>query len=81
MKYKQIIAIAFILSVDSHGDRLNQLVPENYSVYKSQYDSDNDFMFVFARLDKNANGQIEDNEPVNIFWVNLKDPNITGQQY
>lgn len=66
---------------NSNGERQNQLVPENYSVFKSEYDSDNDLMFVFARLDKNANGQIEDNEPINIFWVDLKDPTKTGQQY
>ncbi len=66
---------------NSNGERQNQLVPENYSVFKSEYDADNDFMFVFARLDKNTNGQIEDNEPINIFWVDLKDPTKTGQQY
>lgn len=65
----------------SNGERQNQLVPENYSVFKSEYDSDNDLMFVFARLDKNANGQIEDNEPINIFWIDLKDPTKTGLQY
>ena len=66
---------------NSNGVRQNQLVPENYSVFKSEYDSDNDLMFVFARLDKNENGQIDDNEPTNIFWVDLKDPSKTGQQY
>ena len=66
---------------NSNGEKQNQLVPENYSVFKSEYDPDNDFMFVFARLDKNANGQIDDNEPVNIFWVDLKDPTKTGLQY
>jgi hypothetical protein len=66
---------------DINGTRQQQLIPENYSVYKSEYDSDNDFIFVFARLDKNANGQIEDNEPSNVFWVDLKDPTKTGQQY
>lgn len=66
---------------DSNGDRQKELVPPNYSVFKSEYDFDNDFMFVFAQLDKNNNGQIDDNEPVNIFWVDLKDPNKTGRQY
>ena len=63
------------------GDRQNQLIPENFSVFKSEYDADNDIMFVFARLDKNSNGQIDDNEPINIFWVDLKDPTKTGQLY
>jgi len=66
---------------NSNGERQNHLVPENYAVFKSEYDSDNDFMYVFARLDKNANGQIEDEEPINIFWVDLKDPTKTGKQY
>ena len=66
---------------NSNGERQNAIVPENYSVFKSEYDSDNDLMFVFARLDKNANGQIEDNEPTNIFWLDLKDPTKIGQQY
>jgi hypothetical protein len=66
---------------NSNGERQNQLVPANYSVFKSEYDSDNDLMFVFARLDKNENGQIDDNEPINIFWVDLNDPTKTGQQY
>ncbi len=66
---------------NSNGEIQKQLVPQNYSVFKSEYDSENDLMFVFARLDKNSNGKIEDNEPVNIFWVDLKDPFNTGQQY
>lgn len=66
---------------NSNGEKQKQLIPGNYSVFKSEYDSENDLMFVFARLDKNANGQIDDNEPINIFWVDLKDPTKTGQQY
>ena len=66
---------------DSNGEKQKQLVPEIYSVFKSEYDSDNDFMFVFARLDVNKNGQIDDNEPINIFWIDLNNPTRTGQQY
>lgn len=66
---------------NSNGEKQNALVPENYSVFKSEYDPANDFMFVFAKLDKNANGQADDLEPVHIFWVNLKDPTKTGLQY
>ncbi|MBK8848161.1 MAG: hypothetical protein IPO27_17140 [Bacteroidetes bacterium] len=62
-----------------NGERQSALVPENYSVFKSEYDEGNDVMFVFARLDKNANGQIEDSEPVTIFWINLQDPTKTMQ--
>jgi len=77
---RKTIAPSFYL-FDSNGERQKQLVPENYSVFKSEYDPDNDFMFVFARLDRNENGQIDDNEPIHIFWVDLKDPTKTGQQY
>lgn len=66
---------------NNNGVKQQQLVPGTYSVFKSEYDSANDFMFVFARLDKNTNGQIDDGEPVSIFWVDLKAPTRTGQQY
>lgn len=66
---------------NSDGERQKQLVPENYSVFKSEYDPENDLMFVFANFDTNKNGQIDDNEPINIFWIDLKDPTRTGQQY
>jgi hypothetical protein len=64
-----------------NGERQKLLIPDNYSVFKSEYDSDNDFMFVFAKSDNNNNGQIEDSEPVHVFWINLKDPSKTGRQY
>lgn len=63
------------------GELQKELVPENYSVVKSEYDPENDFMFVFARLDVNKNGLIDDAEPVHIFWINLKDPTQSGQQF
>ncbi len=63
------------------GDIQKELTPNNYSVVKSEYDPENDYMYVFARLDENKNGQIEDNEPINIFWIDLKEPTKTGLQY
>ncbi len=63
------------------GENQKQLTPNNYSVVKSEYDPENDYMYVFARLDENKNGQIEDNEPINVFWIDLKDPTKTGLQY
>jgi hypothetical protein len=66
---------------DINGDRQKALVPENYSVFKSEYDSDNDFMYVFAKLDSNNNGQQDEGEPIHIFWIDLQDPNKTGRQY
>jgi len=64
-----------------NGNRQKVLIPENYSVYKSEYDPDNDFMYVFAKLDSNNNGQQDEGEPIHIFWIDLKDPSKTGRQY
>ncbi|WP_290712835.1 hypothetical protein, partial [Flavihumibacter sp. CACIAM 22H1] len=66
---------------NSAGILQKQLVPPDHSVFKSEYDSENDLMFVFTRLDTNANGQIEDNEPMHVYWLDLKDPTKAGQQY
>ena len=66
---------------DINGEQRKALVPENYSVFQSEYDPDNDFMYVFAQLDGNSNGRRDEGEPVHIFWVDLKDPNNTGRQY
>lgn len=63
------------------GEKQKSLVPENYSVFKSEYDSDNDFMYVFAKLDHNKNGKQDDKEPIHIFWIDLKEPNRTGRLY
>lgn len=57
------------------------LVPANYSVFKSEYDSANDVVYIFARLDENQNGRIEDAEPHHIFWIDLSNPERTGRQY
>lgn len=64
-----------------HGEKQKALIPENYSVFQSQYDSANDFMYVYAQLDSNYNGKQEDGEPIHIFWIDLKDPTKTGRQY
>jgi len=64
-----------------NGEKQMALIPENYSVIKSEYDPDNDFMYVFAKLDANNNGQQEEDEPIHIYWIDLKDPSKTGRQY
>lgn len=66
---------------DINGVRQKALIPENYSVFKSEYDPDNDFVFVFAKLDSNGNGQEDEGEPIHIFWIDLKDPSKTARQY
>lgn len=64
-----------------YGDKQKSLVPENYSVIKSDYDPANDFMYVYAQHDLNRNGHNDETEPTHIFWISLKDPNNTGRQY
>jgi hypothetical protein len=68
-------------SFDINADNKRKIVPANYSVYKSEYDPENDLVYVFAKLDENQNGKIDELEPVNVFWVSLKDPQKTGKQY
>jgi len=58
-----------------------RLIPENYSVLSSEYDPKNDYMYVFARIDENGNGQMEYEEPTHIFWIDLRDPASRGVQY
>lgn len=64
-----------------NGDQQGHLVPPNYSVIKSEYDPANDLLFVFAQLDANGNGRRDDEEPIHIHWIDLKDPSRTGRQY
>ncbi len=66
---------------DIDGQNKKALVPQDYSVLSSEYDSANDFMYVFARKDKNQNGQMEADEPTDIFWIDLKNPENRGEQY
>lgn len=66
---------------DINGMNKKALIPKEYSVMSSEYDSANDFMYIFARKDANQNGQMESNEPVDIFWIDLKNPENVGKQY
>jgi len=66
---------------DVNGIFQKELVPKAYSAMSSDYDSDNDMMFVSSKLDKNQNGQIEIGEPTHIFWIDLKNPMNSGVQY
>ena len=67
--------------VDKNGEKQDTLVGTNYSVYKSEYDPDNDLLYAFARLDLDNNGQIDDTEPIHIFGINLKNPSKHFQLY
>ena len=51
-----------------------QLIPNNYSTIRSQYDSKNDIMYIFAGLDENKNGTQDKTEPIHVFWFSLKTP-------
>ena len=66
---------------DINGILQKELIPKNYYIMSSEYDPDNDFMYVFAKLDQNKNGQMELQEPTHIFWVDLKNPENNGALY
>lgn len=66
---------------DLNGQRLKDPVAANYSVFRSEYDPANDRMHVFAKLDANNNGKVEDGEAVHIHWIDLKDPTRSGRLY
>jgi len=66
---------------DKDGSNPRTIIPEEYSVFKSKYDPANDYLYVYARLDENNNGTTEMLEPVHIFWIDLKNPDLTGRQF
>jgi hypothetical protein len=68
-------------SFDINAGNKKAIVPKDYSIYQSEYDPANDLVYIFAKWDENKNGQADDAEPVNIFWVDLKNPERTGRQY
>ena len=57
------------------------LLALDYSVQRSQYDYGKDIMYLFARLDTSKNGTIEKNEPLHIFWIDLKNPQKAKRLY
>jgi hypothetical protein len=64
------------------GEQIAPLVPpKTHSVMSSEYDSANDYMYVFARRDDNKNGQMEAEEPIDIFWIDLANPENNGIHY
>lgn len=58
-----------------------QLIPSDYSVVRSQYDSKNDVMYIFARHDADHDGAAEKSEPLHIFWMRLKEPGKAKRLY
>lgn len=66
---------------DIDGKQKSALVPKSYTVMSSEYDSANDYMYVFAKKDANKNGNADVDEPIHIFWIDLKNPELNGVQY
>ncbi len=66
---------------DINGGEKENLIPKDYSVVSSEYDCANDYMYVFAQLDENKNGQSDKTESVHVFWIDLKNPRNNGRQY
>lgn len=60
---------------------MSPLIPINYSVLSSEYDLQNDLMYIFAKLDENTNGMRDLDEPVHIFYLNLKMPSMAERLY
>jgi hypothetical protein len=58
-----------------------QLIPSDYSVERSQYDSMKDVMYIFARQDENKNGKSDPTEPLHIFWLSLARPDVAKRMY
>jgi len=63
---------------DIDGKNQTLLVPKNQNVESSMYDIENDYMYIYTRLDKNKNGSLDINEEKHIFWIDLKDPKNNG---
>lgn len=66
---------------DASSNVKTQLIPADYSVVRSQYDSQNDVMYIFARQDTNKNGTVDLKEPIHIFWISLKAPLQAKRMY
>jgi len=66
---------------DASSSTKIQLVPSGYSVDRSQYDPQNDVMYLFAKQDTNKNGTADIQEPIHIFRINLKNPVLAKRLY
>lgn len=63
------------------GNKVKQLIPNDYGVTGSTYDGANDALYIYVRQDTNHNGKIEPNEPRVIFLTDLKTPENTVLLY
>ncbi|HZY82647.1 MAG TPA: hypothetical protein VFE50_24135 [Cyclobacteriaceae bacterium] len=62
-------------------DVKTQVIPPDYNVIRSQFDSGNDAMYIFARHDQNKNGRSDESEPLHVFWLSLKTPASAKKMY
>jgi hypothetical protein len=51
-----------------------QIIPNDFSVIRSQYDIKNDIMYIFASKDENKNGTHDKSDPIHVFWFSMKLP-------
>ncbi|MEO7988529.1 MAG: hypothetical protein ABI663_03250 [Chryseolinea sp.] len=66
---------------DIHAENKKAIIPTDYSAQKLEYDPANDFIYLFAKLDENKNGKIDELEQIHVFWIDLKNPERVGKQY
>jgi hypothetical protein len=66
---------------NASSEKKTQLIPADYSVERSQYDSKNDVMYVFARQDVNKDGIVNKEEPLHVFWFSLMHPTVATSMY
>lgn len=66
---------------DSNGENKENIIPKGYSVIGAKYDSGNDYLYIDTKQDVNTDGKISENEPVSIFYLDLKKPTNRGLFY
>jgi hypothetical protein len=66
---------------DSSATKVTRILPADQSVVRSQYDKQNDVMYLYTKQDTNKNGLIENKEPIHIFWIKLSEPNVAKRLY
>lgn len=66
---------------DLDAKKKTTLIPKGYSVLSSEYDTENDLMYIYAQHDKNENGRREKEDPIHVFCINLKQPEAAERVY
>ncbi len=66
---------------DKNGENMSLIIPKKYSVIGADYDADNDYLYINAIHDLNKDGKTSDDEPISIFYINLKNPALKGLIY